>query len=494
MRKKVAVLSMYIALGIIFSYLELLIPFHIGIPGVKLGLANIVVLLALYQLGEKEALTISLLRVLLVGLMFGNLFIILYSMAGCCLSFLVMKILYKSKQISVIGVSMAGAVSHNVGQLVVAMLVMESLNLLYYFSVLLIAGLITGAVTGVIVKETKKRLKFTLFFLLLMITGCGSSTEEIEPSAEEQTTFFAMNTVMNVKLGEENQELLSEIEDTVVDLEKELSVTDSNSAIYILNKEKKSVLPDEALNVLEYAIELAKLTEGNYDPTIYPIVKLWGFTTDDYKVPKQAEIEELLYYVNFSHVNIQGSEVTLEGNAEVDFGGVAKGYVSDLIVEEIEKAEVESALIELGGNVYAHGKKADGSKWTIGVKSPVKGDVLGALQIEDKAVVTSGGYERYFEGEDEEIYWHIMNPMTGHPAKNELQSVTIVSDSGAYADGLSTALFVMGKEKAIQFWENHKDFDVILVTEEDVYITEGIKSTFALESEYNHMRLTVIDK
>ncbi len=158
MEKKVAILSMYIALGIVVSYVELLIPFNIGIPGVKLGLANIVVLIALYQLGTKEAIIISIVRVVLVGLIFGSFFTVIYSLAGCTLSFLVMKLLYQSKQVSIVGVSVFGAVSHNIGQILVAMLIVENMNLLYYLPVLLVAGVITGALMGIVAKELRKRL------------------------------------------------------------------------------------------------------------------------------------------------------------------------------------------------------------------------------------------------------------------------------------------------------------------------------------------------
>lgn len=159
MKTKVAYFGVFTALALIFSYVESLIPIHMGIPGVKLGLANLIIVIALYKMSIKEACILSIVRIVLAGFMFGNLFAILYSLAGGVVSLTIMSILKKTDKFSVFGVSMAGGVFHNVGQLIMAMIVLESVSIGYYFPVLIISGLVTGFVIGVISNEMLKRLK-----------------------------------------------------------------------------------------------------------------------------------------------------------------------------------------------------------------------------------------------------------------------------------------------------------------------------------------------
>lgn len=163
MKNRVAYFGVFTALALIFSYVETLIPFNFGIPGMKLGLANLLIVILLYKRDAKEALLLSIVRILLAGLIFGNMFSILYSMAGGILSLLVMALLKKSQKFSVIGVSIAGGVSHNLGQLAVAMAVVETYRVGYYFPVLLTAGMVTGLLIGILSNEVLRRLTNTRF-------------------------------------------------------------------------------------------------------------------------------------------------------------------------------------------------------------------------------------------------------------------------------------------------------------------------------------------
>ncbi len=158
MKNKVAYFGVFTAVALVFSYVESLIPIHIGIPGVKLGFANLIVVIALYKMSIKEAYILSVVRIILAGFMFGNLFAILYSLAGGILSLMIMCVLKKTNQFSIYGISMAGGVFHNIGQLIMAAIVLESVSIGYYFPVLLISGLVTGLVIGVISNEMLKRL------------------------------------------------------------------------------------------------------------------------------------------------------------------------------------------------------------------------------------------------------------------------------------------------------------------------------------------------
>lgn len=161
-KNKVAYLGVLTALALIFSYVESLIPVYFAVPGIKLGLANVVVVLVLYQMGVKEAYLVSTVRVILAGFMFGNLMSILFSLAGCSLSILAMYFLYKKPSFSVIGVSVIGAVFHNLGQVIVAMIIVESFSVMYYFAVLMISGVVTGIIIGIVVVEMRKRLKISI--------------------------------------------------------------------------------------------------------------------------------------------------------------------------------------------------------------------------------------------------------------------------------------------------------------------------------------------
>jgi heptaprenyl diphosphate synthase len=158
--QKLALLGLLTALALIASYIEMLIPLPIGIPGVKLGLANLIIVWALYTVKAREALLINIMRILLVGFLFGNLSMILYSMAGALLSFLCMYLAKKSGLFSILGVSVIGGIMHNVGQLLVAMAVLETGTLIYYGPILLIAGVVTGLLIGIVAGEVQKRISF----------------------------------------------------------------------------------------------------------------------------------------------------------------------------------------------------------------------------------------------------------------------------------------------------------------------------------------------
>lgn len=159
MKTKVAYFGVYMALALIFSYVESLVPISLGIPGVKLGLANLIVIITLYKMGIREAYVISIVRVILAGFIFGNMFGIIYSLAGGLLSLTVMIFLKRTDWFSIIGISMAGGIFHNIGQLILAGIIVESTSVIYYLPALLLAGLITGCIIGVISKEMIKRLK-----------------------------------------------------------------------------------------------------------------------------------------------------------------------------------------------------------------------------------------------------------------------------------------------------------------------------------------------
>ena len=318
----------------------------------------------------------------------------------------------------------------------------------------------------------KNWLSAALLSAAFLLTGCSGAPAQ-EP---ESATFFAMDTAMDFTVYGDAA-LLDEAETLIGSLEEQVSVTDEHSDIYAIDHTGSGSLSGNAAELMEQALELCRRTGGALDISVYPIVRAWGFTTGSYQIPDEETIQSLLPLVDYTQIQYDAATgvVTLPEGMEIDLGSVAKGYAGQLAAQMLRNSGVESALLNLGGNVQTVGAKPDGSPWQIGIKDPQGEDAMMVLSVEDQAVVTSGGYERYFE-QDGQTYWHIMDPSTGHPADSGLISVTIVGDEGVVCDGLSTALFVMGLEKAADLWAQSGDFEAVFVTASgEVYITEGLR-------------------
>ena len=337
----------------------------------------------------------------------------------------------------------------------------------------------------------KKHFISAMLSALLFLTGCSAESSP-EPV---QGTFFAMDTVMDFTIYGESG-LIDQSESLIASLESLVSVTDTGSELYAINQTGSGTLTGKASSLMEQALEICRRTDGALDSSIYPIVRAWGFTTGSYQVPDEAEIQALLPLVDYRKIQYDAAagDVTLPEGMKIDLGSVAKGYAGQLVAQMLREHGVQSALLNLGGNVQTVGAKPDGSPWQIGIKDPQGEDAMMVLSVEDQAVVTSGGYERYFE-QDGQTYWHIMDPSTGHPADSGLISVTIVGDEGVVCDGLSTALFVMGLEKAADLWAQSGDFEAVFVTASgEVYITEGLRDRFALTEQYADTPVSVIER
>ena len=292
---------------------------------------------------------------------------------------------------------------------------------------------------------------------------------------------FAMNTYMSMKAyGDNAQKALDDSRELIMRLDSELSVTDEGSCIYELNKNGKGTVTDSAAVLINKAVEIGDRTGGALDISLYPVLKEWGFTTEDYHIPDDKILADLLSDVDYKSISISGNEVTLPENVQIDLGALAKGYTSDSIMKQMSSDGVDSAIVSLGGNVQAIGGKPDGSAWKVSVRDPFAPDTdMCIVEIKDKAVITSGNYERFFTGDDGKNYWHIIDPADGYPADNGLVSTTIIGESGLECDALSTAFFVAGKDKAVDYWRSDRSFDMILVSDDGkIYYTEGIADSF----------------
>lgn len=355
----------------------------------------------------------------------------------------------------------------------------------------------------------KKRILFlSLFLLTFILSGCTEKRAEAQAQLAMQkeenlheVTTFAMDTVMMFHIYHEDGEaILIEAEQEIRRLEALFSVTVSDSGISQLNENAGSLpvdISDDTHAVLTKALEFTKLTDGAFNMNISPIVQAWGFATDEgNRVPTDTEIEALMPLTVSNGLVLEDDTAYLqEVGMSVDLGGIAKGYTADRIVALLEDAGVTNGWISLGGNLYMLGTKTDGALWELAVQNPLDStDYVGMISISDASVVTSGGYQRYFE-EDGKTYHHIIDGATGYPAESGLLSVTIISENSTKADALSTALYVMGLEESLALWRVEQDFEAIFITEDGrVVATEGIAEQFVFEGSDNDFIYEVAEK
>lgn len=350
-------------------------------------------------------------------------------------------------------------------------------------------------------KQKQKRIIKTILFItaVFCLAGCKNRSLYISNDTKYKKDFFAMDTYMEfTAYGKNAEEGLEKAIKKVEEIEKIFSVTNEDSEVYAVNNRTENTVQvsKKLMDMLKDTLRISRNTQGAFDISIYPLLRAWGFTTSNYQIPSQQEIEDLLKNTGYDKIQIDSAKnkLTLQKGMEIDFGGIAKGYSGDEAVQVLKECGVDSAILSLGGNIQALGSKPDGSAWNIAVKNPDNIDsYIGILQVKDKAIVTSGGYERFFKGDNGEIYWHILNPATGYPAKQGLISVTIIGESGKECDALSTALFVKGLDEAAEYWKQYGGFEAVFVTEKrELYITEGISNTFTSEGEYKNKEVKVI--
>ena len=316
-------------------------------------------------------------------------------------------------------------------------------------------------------------------------------------------SFSAMNTYMSFLVYSENykkgESCINLCQSEIASIEQNISTTIQTSDVSRINRSGGNADDDflrgklpvsfDVFELLDFSNKMYQASSGTFNPALYPVIKEWGFTTGEYRVPSAERITALLKNTRLPEIKYgklenggeaaKGSEknfyVQPEKGMQLDFGAVGKGYAGDRAISVLKENGIKSALLDLGGNVQALGRKPDGSLWKIGIKNPWGGKPVCSLEIADCAVITSGGYERFFTGADGKKYIHIFDSVTGHPVDNELESVTIVCKSGLYADALSTTLFAMGSEKAFEFWKKNCDFDFILVKKDkSILYSEGL--------------------
>lgn len=273
----------------------------------------------------------------------------------------------------------------------------------------------------------------------------------------KEETFFSMDTVITLKI-DGDKSLLEKAKNTVNEIHNTYNAYDDNSEVSLLNT-KKEINPEND-EIYKKSKEFFWATEGMFDPTVKPLTNLWNINGENPKVPEDETIAQTLKLVNGENLVID-EKISLENNASIDLGGIAKGYATDKIVEMLKKEGAKKFVLNLGGNIYAYSPEKAVS---IGIQEPFaqRGELLFTVKVNDKAVVSSGIYERYFE-ENGEIYHHIFDTKTGYPAKSGISQVTIVGKDATMCDAFSTAILVGGEELALKLKEKY-DFEYIILS------------------------------
>lgn len=286
-----------------------------------------------------------------------------------------------------------------------------------------------------------KRIAVLLLFVLLL----GCRTEQAHSAAG-----FACDTVVTVT-AYAPQETVDATLRICADYEAVLSKTTAGSDIDRLNRANGApvTVQPETAALLRLAVEIGEASGGAFDITIAPASALWDFRADTPSLPDGAALAAACERIDYRNIVIDGNTVTLLNGAEIDLGGIAKGYIADCVAEYLRQQGVTSACINMGGNVVTIGTKPDGSLWTVGVRDPNGTPEMSeeVLKLSDAAVVTSGIYERGFDLNGVR-YHHILDPETGMPVQNGLASVTVIGTESALCDALSTACFVLGEEQS----------------------------------------------
>lgn len=330
-------------------------------------------------------------------------------------------------------------------------------------------------------------MKRIICIFLLLIFVCCSCTQD----KYEKYDFFAMNTFVSVICSD--GEFSDLCEKTIFEVEEKFSRTIASSEISRLNNAEDFLPSGETLNVLKASLALAKNTDFAFNPCLGTLTELWNITSGENYVPDEAEIKTALEYCNGADVYIENEKIVMPEGMKIDLGGVAKGYALQKASEQMkivaqEKSIAPDFCISLGGNVAVSGssqnmKRQNKTGWNVGITNPFdKGTILGSVVIDEGFVSISGAYERYFE-KDGQIYHHIFDAKTGRPAKTDIASAVVYSKDGLLADALSTALFVMGSEEAINFYnEKNYEFEMMLVTNEGkILLSHGFYEKFTAD-------------
>jgi thiamine biosynthesis lipoprotein len=317
---------------------------------------------------------------------------------------------------------------------------------------------------------------------MLLMIGCsakdnGGEGDKLEPITK---TAFKLNTMVTITLYDSISEEILDGAFAICDkYENIYSRTLETSELYKLNNKTLEMkegskdsyyISDELKDILNYGLKYSNLSGGNFDITIEPISSLWEFTSEEPFVPDKEIIDSNLGYVNYKNLELNNNVATFKNeNMGIDLGAIAKGYIADRIKDYLISEGVQSAMINLGGNVLCVGSKTKEVPFNIGIQKPFadRNEIVATMELRDVSVVSSGIYERSFT-EDGKSYHHILNPSTGYPYDNGLISVTIISEKSVDGDGLSTSCFALGLEKGLELINSLPNTYAVFITDDYV--------------------------
>lgn len=321
------------------------------------------------------------------------------------------------------------------------------------------------------------------FLLLLMVLTSGFLFAQDEPVFIEG---YAQGTTFHIMyLDEQQRNFENEIVELLKDFDHSVSTYDTTSIISRVNANDSAVVADSFfITCFVTAKDIWRETYGDFDPTVMPLVNMYGFGPEKNTHVDTVLIDSLLEFVGFELITLEdGMIVKKDPRVSLDFNAFAQGYSVDVVSDFLLSHDIDSYLVEIGGELYAHGRRPDGEKWLIGIEQPVENkaeenQIFTYAAVEDRAVATSGNYRR-FVIEDGVKYTHQIDPKTGYPSRNKLLSTTVFAEDCLHADAIATALLVMGLDGAIAFLEAHPEYDAYLIYSNDagqyeVYTTPGL--------------------
>lgn len=314
-------------------------------------------------------------------------------------------------------------------------------------------------------------LSFTSAVLLLSVLLCSCS--DCKTSKTNTATGIYFDTL--VKLSVYGDDVPASAFDICEKYEKLLSVSRPESDVSRINNgEGKVTVNEKTAGLLADALSFCAASDGEFDITLYPVKKLWGFGTKNAAVPSDTALKNALKKVDYTKILIDKNTVTVPKDTQIDLGAIAKGFIADEIAK-LYKEKKLSGIIDLGGNLLTVGEKPDNTDYRIGIKSPFNTEKNAAvLEFSGGSVVTSGSYERYFESGGKR-YHHILSTKTGYPTENELASVTVIDNSSEKADALSTTLFLMGRDKGLSYVNSLDGTEAVFITTDgDILLSGGL--------------------
>lgn len=341
----------------------------------------------------------------------------------------------------------------------------------------------------------KKNAKIiTLIITIIILAGLGIYNV-VNKKGTYSTTNYYLDTVNEVSLinirKSKADKILPGVDKTILNINNLMSLQLPGSELSEINRNagiKPVKVSDDTFNVIEKSLKYSKLTNGKFDVTVGPLTSMWNIGNDKARVPSESEIKAALPLVNYKDIVLNKNNKTVflkKKGMKIDLGGIAKGYCADKVAQYLEKNGVKDAIINLGGNIYVMGQNDQRKDFVVGIQNPDKQSTesMGSLQLANKSVVTSGIYERFIE-KDGKLYHHMLNPSTGYPFDNNLNSVTIISDRSIDGDALSTSIYGLGLVDGMKKVKSLDGIEAIFITKDNkVYITDGLKNNFQISND-----------